>query len=446
MHSQKVRALTIALTLAATSAWAQVTNVAEPKSGRINSPYSRFGIGNLTESRNLVFKGMGGAANGYSNRHTINATNPASYSFLTTTAFEFSVEAQSNNIRIGDNITKSSTLSIGHLNLAFPLVKGNLAVNIGYNPISKVYYNSIDTLNDIAGSGTRGINKYNGEGGLNYGFLGLSGGIKGFSLGVNAGYLFGNIRNSSYFGFIDTPHVLRTRVTEFTEQNNYGGLLFQTGAMYRKDFKNKNFLSIGATATLAQKINATQSAYEIAGTMALSQDEPAVIDTIAASYDAKGTLQMPTRLGFGLHYGKENNYDIGIDYTYTDWKNFSKFDGSKALGVGDQSYRIAIGGEIIPNTKASSKQYFSHITYRLGAYMGKDYLSLKGTDIEHYGFTAGLQLPFRASGNAEQMGALNMGIDFGNRGTLNNGLAREFMVNFNIGLKINARWFERMRF
>jgi hypothetical protein len=65
MHSQKVRALTIALTLAATSAWAQVTNVAEPKSGRINSPYSRFGIGNLTESRNLVFKGMGGAANGY---------------------------------------------------------------------------------------------------------------------------------------------------------------------------------------------------------------------------------------------------------------------------------------------------------------------------------------------------------------------------------------------
>jgi hypothetical protein len=321
-----------------------------------------------------------------------------------------------------------------------------LAVNIGYNPISKVYYNSIDTLNDIAGSGTRGINKYNGEGGLNYGFLGLSGGIKGFSLGVNAGYLFGNIRNSSYFGFIDTPHVLRTRVTEFTEQNNYGGLLFQTGAMYRKDFKNKNFLSIGATATLAQKINATQSAYEIAGTMALSQDEPAVIDTIAASYDAKGTLQMPTRLGFGLHYGKENNYDIGIDYTYTDWKNFSKFDGSKALGVGDQSYRIAIGGEIIPNTKASSKQYFSHITYRLGAYMGKDYLSLKGTDIEHYGFTAGLQLPFRASGNAEQMGALNMGIDFGNRGTLNNGLAREFMVNFNIGLKINARWFERMRF
>ena len=45
-----------------------------------NSPYSRYGIGDLVPSTNIVNRGMAGVSAGYIDNMAINFSNPASYS------------------------------------------------------------------------------------------------------------------------------------------------------------------------------------------------------------------------------------------------------------------------------------------------------------------------------------------------------------------------------
>ena len=47
-----------------------------------NSPYSRYGIGNLVPPGNISNRGMGGISAGVSDATTINTVNPASYGNL----------------------------------------------------------------------------------------------------------------------------------------------------------------------------------------------------------------------------------------------------------------------------------------------------------------------------------------------------------------------------
>lgn len=440
MYRQKALALSILTTLAVSSARAQTSYTNEPKSDRINSPYNRFGIGNISDNRSPALRGMGGIANGYAKEYTINAYNPASYTYLARTTFEFAFDAQSNNVRIGDDRTKSNTVTIGHFNLAIPLKTQRFAINLGYMPFSKVYYNSQDS-STIAATGDQILRKYNGEGNLNFGYLGISGGTKGFSVGINGGYVFGNIRNSSYINFLGADS-LTTRISDYSQKDIYGGFFFKAGLLYKASLKNGQYISVGATGTLSQKVNITRDQYYVAGTQPPYSGAPVVTDTVSALYQQKGKMELPSEFGFGVHYGKGANYDVGIDLVYADWSGFKRF-GASETGVGQNAYRVAFGGELTPNSR-NTKQYLSAMTYRLGGYMGKDYVYLNSTAINYYGFTLGAQLPLRSNLNTdEQGGALNMSLDMGNRGTISNSLAREFYVKFTIGLRINAHWFQR---
>jgi len=47
-----------------------------------NSPYSRYGFGDLSPNHNIITRGMGGIAAGYSDFQSINFINPASYGNL----------------------------------------------------------------------------------------------------------------------------------------------------------------------------------------------------------------------------------------------------------------------------------------------------------------------------------------------------------------------------
>lgn len=441
MHKHYKKQLIFAISfLSFGSAWSQAYIQAEPKSGRINSPYSRFGIGNTVDMYSAGLRGMGGTATGYAKEHTINAFNPASYTYLSRTTLEFAIGAQSNTVRIGDDITRSSTFTINHLNIGIPLIRTKMAMNIGFTPISRVYYNAMDSI-DVIDLG-RANRIYNGEGNLNFAFLGLSGGTNGFSVGVNAGYLFGNIRNSTYFNIVDS-NTLHTRNSDFSRKDEYGGLYFKAGLMYKKQLAKEHYFSVGATAGLGQKINMSRSAYAVAGTGRVSDPNNAITDTVEATYNVKGQMQMPMDLAFGAHFGKGQNYDIGLDVQYADWSKFSRM-GQPEIGVGQNAYRLALGGEIIPNVKATAKQYFSAITYRMGLYYGKDYFHISNTDINYYGLTIGAQLPMRPYFN--QSGGVNLSLDLGNRGTLTNNLAKEFFIKFTFGLRFNDIWFQRPKY
>src|SRR4030095_7749492 len=53
-----------------------------PAFSQDNSPYSRYGIGDLVPSTNIPSRGMGGLSAGYIDVLSINFNNPASYAFF----------------------------------------------------------------------------------------------------------------------------------------------------------------------------------------------------------------------------------------------------------------------------------------------------------------------------------------------------------------------------
>ncbi|MEK7225992.1 MAG: hypothetical protein AAB221_09945, partial [Bacteroidota bacterium] len=58
-----------------------------------NSPYSRYGIGDIVPNTNILSRGMGGVSAAYSDILSINFSNPASYA-----SFQSLVEPRSKKI------------------------------------------------------------------------------------------------------------------------------------------------------------------------------------------------------------------------------------------------------------------------------------------------------------------------------------------------------------
>src|SRR5690349_5511666 len=67
-----------------------------PVNAQDNSPYSRYGIGDIVPSTNINTRAMGGISAGYSDYLSINFNNPASFS-----SFEAIKELKSNKLIYG---------------------------------------------------------------------------------------------------------------------------------------------------------------------------------------------------------------------------------------------------------------------------------------------------------------------------------------------------------
>jgi len=404
-----------------------------PKSTKENSPYSRYGIGDLGNGRNALIRGMGGTATAYNDLFSVNSFNPATYSFLKVTTLDFALEGRTRSIAMNNSNTSSGTATISYLTIGIPM--GQYAgMALGIAPLSNIYYNASDTIT-IDGIG-KAIQNYNGSGSTQYAYLGLSGKYKGFSIGFNAGYVFGNSRYTSTLENIDNT---AARNSMFTQSNSIRGLYWKGGLLYKARIKSEYYLNAGAAVTLSQKLTVERDAYEV-GYLLTSGGY--IMDTVAATRQqgVKGKIEMPAEYSFGLHYGKEFNWDFGVDFVYNDWSGFNNF--GDRTGVSSNAWRLAAGAEATPDPK--SRKLFAAAAYRIGFYYGKDYITLEDTDINFVGGTLGASFPLKRSFN--QFGRLNTALDIGQRGTIKNNLAREFYVRFTLGVSLNDIWFIKRKY
>lgn len=441
--SIRIALLALSLTGSQVTALAQISEK-EPNATKENSPFSRYGIGNLSNPVNTQLRGLGGGATAYRDGYSVNAFNPASYSFLHATSFDFAIEGRRRSVINDQTRYGSGTATLGFINIGIPLGK-NLGMNLGFEPISNVYYNAGDTL-DFRDMGQMVAN-YSGNGGLQQAFLGFSGRYKGLSLGFNLGYTFGNIEstNSLYGLYADSAGNinLASRSVRFHTADHIGGLNWKGGIMYHKTFKNKLFLDVGATATLSQHLNVKRDHGEYAyHYLYTNGGEELIIDTLNHVTDQKGRLQMPAQYSFGAYLGKGFNWRAGVDIVYSDWSDVHRMNDR--LGIGQQAWRIAAGGEVTPNPEASSKNYFSLVTYRLGFHYGKEYVFLNATDLNYVGATIGATFPLKR--NYDQFGRLNTALEIGQRGNNSNGLPRETVIRFTVGISFNDIWFKRFKY
>lgn len=420
---------------------AAVSTASAQNSNKENAPYSRYGIGELRTGTNISLRGMGSTTTAYSNPFSVNTENPASYSFLKLTTYEAGGEASTRNLTSGGVSYGTGSATLSYINIGIPLGKhGGMA--FGLKPQSKVYYKLQDTTNfnteggpnnqPIPGMG-KNLNIYSGDGGLNYAFVGGAATYGGFSIGFNFGYMFGTVRNSSVLQQTDT---FLTYSSEFTRYTKMGGIYYKLGAMYETPVSKNMKLRLGATAALGQNINGWRDDYWVQ--FRFASDGTTLQDTSYHSAEAKGKIALPLTYSFGAQLAGNDKWAVNLDFSSAQWNQYRNYGVKDS--VADQTYRLAAGAEYTPNP-SSIYNYLQRVTYRLGAYYGSDYVSLRGTTLNYYAVTVGASLPFRRGTDR-----IHTALELGRRGTETNGLIRENFVRFSLGISLNDKWFIKRKY
>jgi hypothetical protein len=96
---------------------------------------------------------------------------------------------------------------------------------------------------------------------------------------------------------------------------------------------------------------------------------------------------------------------------------------------------MAIGGYFVPDF-ASFDNYLKRITYRAGLRYDMTGIVVNEKEIDNLGITFGLGLPMGGS-----FSNVNVGFEWGKRGTTAADLIEEKYFKVNIGLSLNDRWF-----
>jgi hypothetical protein len=418
-HIFAKRSSIVLLLLSSLSATAQNSN-------KENSPYSRFGIGEMRNSNNVMLRGMGSASVAYAGQFNVNTANPASYSSLKLTTYEAAGEANTRTIQTNTDKYRTGMATLSYMHIGIPMGK-YMGMALGLRPISRVYYRLNDTTNiDSFGSAIKG---YQGDGSLNQGFVGFGGKYKGISLGFNFGYVFGNIENISSLDPLNSS-TNKVLGSGFLTHTRVGGVYWDAGASYEYNIREKLGLRVGATFAGSQQLIATKDQYW----MAYRYET----DTVFKSEGQRDKIVLPTKLGFGVQMFNTGKWAVGADFTTTNWSQYRNFGLTDSLANG--AYKISVGGEYTPDINETRK-YLQRVTYRLGAYYGTDPVMLRGVQLDYYAITAGMTLPFK-----KNTARLQTSIEIGSRGTTSNGLIRENFVKFGLGISLNDKWFIKRKY
>jgi hypothetical protein len=447
------------------------------------SPYSRFGLGELNSAAFAQIGGMGGSYIGFKPDTTaplfINVANPASISGIRLTTLELGGIAQFSEFNNGASKVKTKTVNFSYGSLGFP-IKQRAGAAFGILPFSNVGYNlKSDTWSDAVGGYI--TNKYVGEGGINRVFLGF--GILPFkkvltkfyssaerdtlikykqtkkyknkkfakqllsdlSLGVRGDYLFGNVLQTSsviYPGSINYYNTRRYRSVNYGDVTGCFGLQtsFVIDSVGKRELKKKVRIGFGYFVSIPNTIEVKNSYLAYNYSLNGFGDEVAK-DTFIYVIDQKTSVRLPLEQGIGMSIKKGEMLNIAVDASYTNWQQFRYLDNVNTL---KNSYRVSFGLNFVPNKYAAgSGAYIRRIQYRIGAFYNTGFLELKNTMINNYAATVGLGLPV---GLFRQFSMVNLSAQFGQMGSVNNGLMQEKYVRIIVGFTFNDKWFNKFRY
>ena len=418
--------LLVFLLIASIATTAQRTN---------SSPYSFFGIGEEFSPQTVEQSAMGGIGVAFSHYKYLNFSNPAAYANLRYTTYSFGVLNNKLTIDTGDKKQSTSSTSLSYFALAFPL-GSKAGMSFGIQPVSSVGY-SLTNTNETETE----ISVFSGDGGVSriYGSFGIKV-LKGFSLGFEADYSFGSIENSITNQIFDV-----SLATKYKESTIVRGGTVTVGGQYEKEIKKDIMLTAGATFKAGDNLNVTGNEYLYSLSFTSSGGEFGR-DTISqSSISAKYKIPLKTTLGVGL--GKFDKWYVGVEYANQDAIETNGFltTTNSAYKYGS-SNRFSLGGFYIPKINSISS-YWERVTYRAGVRFKKTGLLVDGsglnnnfTPVDDFGISFGLGLPLR------QLSSVNMGFEFGKRGTTTNNLIQENYFNFRLSLSLtDSKWFQKRK-
>jgi len=405
------------------------------------SPYSAYGIGIMAERSYAPNLGMGGAGLAYSSPWFIPALNPALLGSQSFSSFEAGITIRNTAIR--DEINRFDQVNGGlqYVALALPIVQGKYGISLSLNPYSSKSYSLLETFDET--DVVRPLSKsFTGEGNISQFRLSNGWNInKNISVGAEANYNFGVITERSTTRNIidDVDTIALPYLVASQNVNNYADVSFLIGVRLRKNIK-KNTLALGATYSFQNDLNTTKN--NSLEYLSLSGDPINRSSSLADSSnfrtrDLQGVTTIPAKLSVGLSYYRQGKWAIAVDYSYQDWSNYA-LNGSTSPNL-QAANALNLGGEYTPNIQSGSK-YFERVTYRAGFYSKNGPIIIDNTQINSFGVTFGATLPISKVSN------INIGLEVGQRGTLENALVRENYFGIYLSFTYNDRWFIRRQF
>jgi hypothetical protein len=393
-----------------------------------SSAYSFYGIGDKKFEGTSENRSMGGLSVFPDSIH-MNLQNPAGFAGLKLTTF--SVSGSFNSTKSVSNFDegKSQNSSVDYLAIGIPLSQ-KWGAGLGLLAYSSVGYRIQNvTEGDFATS-----NQFKGNGGVNRVFF--SSGYKvntNLSLGATIDYNFGQIETSA-LEFLQTVQY----GTQELNISQITGFSFNTGAMWQKkvNTKQKVFLSLIYTpeSTLTFTNSRTIATVQFSGT-----SNPFVIDQ--QKIDVADTkIKLPSKVAFGAGFGEERQWLVGAEFVLSQSNSLQNRFEDITNASFENGKKLSIGGYFIPQFNSFSS-YFKRITYRAGLRYENTGLVVNNKSIEDAALTVGLGLPVGGS-----FSNINIGMEYGRKGTKAADLVRENYINFTMSLSLNDRWFIKRKY
>lgn len=420
-----------------------------------NTPYSRYGLGEIADNSFNHLRQMGGLGSAVIDVHQFNVLNPASYSYLQTFSLDVGVFAKYNQLNDEKNTSKVWTGNIDYVAFAFPLrnpindvyegKKSNTKMGMAFAlmPHSNVSYNIVSNQSDVESGQIE--RSYIGSGG-SYKFLsGYGIKYKDLAAGLNLGYLFGKVDYQRNLDYIDLPFAYQNR---YSTNYNISGFIWNAGLIYSRVLNKKQvekdkskpskLISLGLRGNSVQGFSTNAN---LLNYLVQALPNGTNRDTILSVSDVSGKGKLPFELGFGSHYYHGEKWSVGFDYTFTAWDQYYNDANEEKAGSLQNANRIAVGGYFRPDYK-SFDNFFERVFYRYGAFYNTDPRSLNGDQLSGYGVSLGLGMPFIYQ---RKISYLNLGVQYGQRGQLLP--ISEKYVKISLGVTFNDdEWFLKSKY
>ena len=405
------------------------------------TPYSIYGIGDLSKEGTAYNKSMGGTGIAARNRRVINYLNPAAVTARDSLSFmaDFGLTESNKVFKQGDIRSAHNTFNIYDFVMSFPIYRSS-AFMVGLTPFSDMGYDfsSYETDPNIIGNtGNITYDSY-GTGSVYQLFVGA--GVtfwKQLSLGAEMIYYFGNLDKVTNMDYANSSYRSVNSGSELTVR----GVTGKFGLQYEQKLGGDVSMVIGATYRMGTDIKGYSKNYRYANQSSVTDTLKYSVDTLAGS-----GMKFGDEIGIGIAVKGGERWSAEFNYVRSDWSNsgfdtapgFSVIGESRFTSTVSQSFRA--GFEFVPN-RNDIRYYYKKCAYRAGVYYDQAYYKLDGHNVNSMGLTLGVTLPVFRLYNG-----ISLGVDLGQRASTRNNMIRERYATFNIGFNIHDIWFRKVQY
>lgn len=330
--------------------------------------------------------------------------------------FEIGTYYETNRVQTTDLSEVYTSANLNALNMWFRFSK-KWATLVGLSPYSTMNYNIVTTGN--LSSGGTSTNNYKGNGSLAQFYIGNGFQVtRNFSVGVNASYIFGSLKKRESIILATSKTTLERRVFAHRITADFG-------AQYTFFFPDNKQFILGAVyePQLRLKTSSNKLFYQETN-----------LDTLLSENESIENFMIPQKLGAGASFQTMRSNFL-VDLSFEEWAQARLEDNLKTRNI----MRVSVGYEYKGNPK--SDRYLDLVRVRSGFYYQQNYLVLKNTPFDDWGFTVGLGLPINY-GRA----TLGISYNYNNSGTTQSSLIKQQASVFVLDVTVRDLWGLKRRF